>query len=301
MITAMETTRLPELETVIERGQQTFIEVGLALTEIRESRLYKREFSTFEDYCQTRWGWKRRYVYDLIESSFAVSEMCAIAHIETPLPKVQNEGQARELAKIKNPETRAQVWQQVNKVAAEFETVVTAKLISEVISKPHVSFNSGNNEWYTPPAYIEAARGVLEEIDLDPASSEIANQTVQASTYLTAEDDGLSVEWQGRIFMNPPYSSELIGKFAQKLVNHYLAEDVSEAICLVNNATETNWFQTLLSAAPAVCFVSKRVKFLDQNGNPSGAPLQGQAILYLGKNRQAFMEHFSQFGKVLYG
>ncbi len=33
------TTRLAELETVIERGQQTFIEVGLALTEIRESRL----------------------------------------------------------------------------------------------------------------------------------------------------------------------------------------------------------------------------------------------------------------------
>jgi hypothetical protein len=69
-----------------------------------------------------------------MESSNAVSEMCAIAHISEPLPTVQNEGQARELAKIKNPEVRAQVWRQLNEVAAEIEMIVTAKLVKEAAS-----------------------------------------------------------------------------------------------------------------------------------------------------------------------
>jgi hypothetical protein len=103
----------------LERGQQTFVEVGEALMEIRESKLYKQDFTTFEDYCKTRWGWNRSYSYQLMASANAVSEMSAIADIAEPFPKVQNEGQVRELTKIKNPEARVQVWQQVNELAAE--------------------------------------------------------------------------------------------------------------------------------------------------------------------------------------
>jgi len=168
-------------------------------------------------------------------------------------------------------------------------------------SKPHVSFNSGNNEWYTPAEYIDAARRVMGEIDLDPASSELANKTVGASVYFTAEDDGLRYSWDGRVWMNPPYAGELIGLFTNKLANHYQAGDITEAIVLVNNATETNWFQTLLSCASAVCLVKGRIKFIDMDGNPSGAPLQGQAILYLGDKVDSFVANFDEFGVVLYG
>ena len=64
--------------------------------------------------------------------------------------------------------------------------------------KPHVTRNTGNFEWYTPAYIIEAARKTMGTIDLDPASSVIANETVKATTFYTIDDDGLIKEWGGR-------------------------------------------------------------------------------------------------------
>jgi hypothetical protein len=181
--------------------------------------------------------------------------------------------------------------------ARQEPTKAAVKQAVEAVTKPHVAQNSGNNEWYTPPAFIEAARRVMGGIDLDPATSEIANRTVQAARIFTAEDDGLAQEWPvGRIWMNPPYAQPLIGQFAERLAQE--VERGSEAIVLVNNGTETAWFQRMGAVCSAVCFPKARVKFLDPQGNP-GAPLQGQAVIYCGPNVGAFVEAFSGFGMVL--
>jgi len=177
----------------------------------------------------------------------------------------------------------------------------TVNGLLKYINSPHVSHNSGENEWYTPSEFIEAARNVMGGIDLDPASSELANKIVGATVYFTEEDDGLQYAWDGRVWMNPPYSSDLIGKFCEKLSRHYEEGDISQAIVLVNNATETSWFQRMLDCSGAICFKRGRVKFIDMDGNPSGAPLQGQAMLYFGENIETFNKEFSKFGKVLCG
>ena len=65
----------------------------------------------------------------------------------------------------------------------------------------HLAQNTGQNEWYTPDEYIEAARDVLEIIDVDPASSWLANKTVKATRYFTAEDDGLTESWEGKVWI----------------------------------------------------------------------------------------------------
>lgn len=166
-------------------------------------------------------------------------------------------------------------------------------------AKPHVAHNSGNNEWYTPSQFIEAARAVLGSVDLDPASSETANRTVRASTFYNAQDDGLQQFWRGKVWMNPPYSGDLVGRFVGKLLAHYRAGDVPEAIVLVNNATETEWFQRLAAAASALCFPKGRVRFLDVQERPIGVPLQGQAFLYLGEHPECFSIVFADFGFVL--
>lgn len=161
----------------------------------------------------------------------------------------------------------------------------------------HVSNNSGENEWYTPPEILEAARRVLGGFDLDPASSEIANRAVKAAQIFTAEDDGLAQEWPiGRIWMNPPYAQPLMGQFADRFADEILHG--STGIVLVNNATETEWFQTIAERAAGICFPNGRIRFVRQNGNP-GAPLQGQAIFYCGMDLDVFASVFDRFGLVV--
>lgn len=162
----------------------------------------------------------------------------------------------------------------------------------------HVAQNGGNNEWYTPARYIEGARRVMGGIDTDPATSEIANRTVGAETWFTESDDGRAQTWRGRVWMNPPYAQPLIADFCDALAEKFKDGEVEQACVLVNNGTETAWFQRLLSVASAVALPKGRVRFLDPSGAP-GAPLQGQALIYCGPNWRAFSEEFSPDGAVL--
>jgi ParB family chromosome partitioning protein len=162
----------------------------------------------------------------------------------------------------------------------------------------HVSQNSGEAEWYTPKIYIDAAHEVMGGIDLDPASSVAANDVVKADQFYTEEDDGLTKEWSGRVWLNPPYGQPLMTQFCDKLVESFDDGFVEQAIVLTNNATETKWFHRLASAASAICFPLGRISFWYPE-RESFTPLQGQAFFYFGKSVHAFRETFQQFGIVL--
>lgn len=186
-------------------------------------------------------------------------------------------------------------------IAAIVEHSEPAKeVMREAVKKAHVANNSGNNEWYTPADYIELARQVMGGIDTDPASSEVANATVKAATFYTSEDDGRGKTWAGNVWMNPPYAQPLIADFAEAVASKIESGEIDQACVLVNNGTETGWFQRMLQAASAVCFPRSRIRFVDPDGNPSGAPLQGQAVLYMGANREAFAAAFAEKGAVLF-
>lgn len=165
-------------------------------------------------------------------------------------------------------------------------------------SKAHVSQNTGNNEWYTPVEYIDAARTVLGAIDLDPASTAEANKIVQARTFYTLQQDGLAQPWRGRVWMNPPYAQPAIEYFAAKFAESVAAREVTAGVVLVNNATETDWFRRLSDVASAVCFPSGRVRFWSPD-RESATPLQGQAILYAGDELATFRQAFEPLGVVL--
>ena len=166
---------------------------------------------------------------------------------------------------------------------------------TETINRPHVTFNSGNNEWYTPEKYIDLAREVLGTIDLDPASCEIANETVKAERFYSEQDDGLTKEWTGRVWMNPPYGSDLIGQFTEKFAKEYTAGNITEGIVLVNNATETAWFCNMMTAASAVVFPRGRIRY-NSPTKESNAPIQGQAFIYFGEHYNRFLDVFREIG-----
>ena len=90
-----ESKRLAELEKTIAKGKETFVEVGLALAEIRDLRLYKREYSGFEEYCREKWGWEKRYTQYVIAGAEAVRSLP-----EGTRTMVHSERQVRELAKV---------------------------------------------------------------------------------------------------------------------------------------------------------------------------------------------------------
>ncbi len=165
----------------------------------------------------------------------------------------------------------------------------------EVPPIAHVGHNSGNMEWNTPTLFVELARKTMGSIDIDPASNEIAQKTVKAKIFFTQKDDGLRKKWTGNVWMNPPYAQPVIGEFIDKITT----ENISQAIVLVNNATETKWGQQLLHDASAVCFPKTRIKFINQNGEQGESPLQGQMICYLGDNKKLFVENFNRIGRCL--
>lgn len=152
-------------------------------------------------------------------------------------------------------------------------------------------------EWYTPPRYLDAARAVLGQIDLDPASSFAANTTVRAACIYTLDDDGLTQPWEGRVWLNPPYGTSGPA-FVARLIEAFNAGDVTEAITLVNaNSCDAKWFQPLWDHT--LCFTHHRIDFISPHGEKASSSTHGSVFVYLGSRQSVFAEHFRPFGAVV--
>src|SRR5512134_287058 len=154
---------------------------------------------------------------------------------------------------------------------------------------------TGENEWYTPAPYVEAARTCLGALDLDPASSAAAQSTVRAARFFTRDDDGLRHEWRGRIWLNPPYAQPDIVHFVDKLLAEIAAGRATEAILLTHNYTDTGWFHAAAGQSAAICFTRGRIRFVGASGEIA-APTQGQAFFYFGPGLDRFRGSFGSFG-----
>jgi hypothetical protein len=125
-LSLFELSELRQCEDVIERGIQTFIEVGNALLEIREKRLY-RDYGKFEEYCRDRWGMSRIRAHQLIDAARVVGNV-----LTTVNTVPANEAQCRPLT-VLEPEEQVEVWEEACETAPDGK--VTAKHVQNVVDR----------------------------------------------------------------------------------------------------------------------------------------------------------------------
>lgn len=157
ILTASESNALAEHEAVIERGIQTFYEVGIALADIRDQKLYRADHGTFEEYAEKRWQMSRPRAYQLIEAAAVVSTT-----VDIGLPAPENERQARELSRIPEPE-RAEVWAET---VERTDGKPTAAAVRETYEQRHEP--PAENFWDEP----DADGAVDTELVAEPARPE---------------------------------------------------------------------------------------------------------------------------------
>lgn len=279
-----EAQELDELEAVIEEGAITFFRVGMALAAIREKKLYRSTHPTFEDYCRDRWGMSKSHANRYIDSAEVAKNLTPIGVI----PK--RESHARPLAKLP-PEQQRQAWQ----LALNFDAPLTGKTVAEAArqvatgqagetTKGERLDNPGaHNEYPTPDHVLERVYKAFGGVpDLDPCSEGGFPPNVRASHHYTRDHDGLKQEWFGKVFVNPPYTKDMLPQWTPKLLKEFNEGRVTEAIYLVPAYTAERWFQ-LLREFPRG-FFRKRLKF---KGQPTQARFSS-VIFYLGHNASAF-------------
>lgn len=107
--------RFFQLEKIIEKGMTHFIEVGTALYIIKNEKLYRDTFRTFEEYYKERWGFGHSYVNYLMKSHVVIENLKTSTTVEV-LPKT--ESQTRPMIGLK-PEQQKKVWKKVVETAPE--------------------------------------------------------------------------------------------------------------------------------------------------------------------------------------
>lgn len=126
------------------------------------------------------------------------------------------------------------------------------------------------DEWLTPPSIIEALGGP-GSFDLDPASP-AGRPWPTALMHFTKDDDGLSRDWFGRVWLNPPYSRPLLGRFMDRMAGH------GRGTALIFARTDTEVFHRhVWERAGGLLFLKGRMKFHsvsgEQAGKDAGAPV----------------------------
>lgn len=164
--------------------------------------------------------------------------------------------------------------------------------------KSHQRINADSNcdEYYTPEFIIGAARRVMGEIDLDPASSSEANKRVKTLWFFDQNNDGLMQEWRGRVWMNHPFGRLTNKPWVAKLAAEYASGRVTEAVCITFAATSEKWFQPLIKQPQ--CYLAPRTNYCLPNGKLKRGVTKGSVVTYFGHNVLKFATEFRPFGTI---
>ena len=291
-LTVHEAGVLQQCESIIERGLKTFVEVGNALMAIRDDRLYRTEFKTFEDYCQERWNIARRTAHQLMGAAEVVENVRNCAQIPA------TESQARPLTRL-DPEDQPIAWQRAVETAPNGKVTAahvenTVKEYTSEKSSPHqfpswvpaepeptpkpvgsmaVHYSSERPDWETPQDLFD----LLDQefgFTLDVCA---LPQTAKCASYFTPDDDGLAQDWTRHVcWMNPPYGDE-IPDWVSKAYEQ--AQKGAMVVCLVPARVDTGWWWDNCIHGE-IRFLKGRLKFKQEGCEVTSAPFPSAVVVF---------------------
>ena len=130
-------------------------------------------------------------------------------------------------------------------------------------------FTSNTDQWATPQWFFDELDREFH-FDLDPCADETNHK---CDRYFSREENGLTQEWTGRVFCNPPYGRE-IGKWVKKA-----AEAKTLVVMLLPARTDTKWFHDYIYEKAEIRFLKGRLKF---GGSSNSAPFPSMVVIFRG-------------------
>ena len=154
-----------------------------------------------------------------------------------------------------------------------------------------VHYMSNTNEWYTPFDLFNTLDKRFD-FNLDPCATK---ENAKCENYFNKEDDGLSQNWYGSVFVNPPYG-RAIGKWVEKAYKESLKECVNNVVMLIPARTDTiYWHDWIFPFAKEIMFIKGRLKF---GGSKNSAPFPS-AIIIFNNNKDRVVSTSDKTGKYI--
>lgn len=183
-LTVIEKAKLENLEMVVEQNIGSALKAALALRTIRDEKLYREAYLSFDEYTQTRFGFQRAHAYRLIQYADVTDVVSPVGDI---LP---NERQARELARLDETQQQQEAWEEVvsttegEPTAEETRKVVERKLggsdPAERATKPAKAklkrpqeFDHFKRAWGLLDDFEEESGEIIDDDDLDALATRL--------------------------------------------------------------------------------------------------------------------------------
>jgi phage N-6-adenine-methyltransferase len=111
-------------------------------------------------------------------------------------------------------------------------------------------FSSQTDDWSTPKDFFDELDKEFN-FNLDPCASD---ENHKCDRYFTKDVDGLSKDWSGNVFVNPPYGRE-IGLWVKKSYESFISGKCNYVVMLIPARTDTKWFHDYIYHTAEIRFV----------------------------------------------
>lgn len=202
-LSAVDHNRLDLLEATISRGLETFIDVGNALAEIKETKLYQTSHETFEAYCQEKWKITRQHAGRLIAAA-------EVAENVTPgLQSPTSEKQIRPLTALP-PAKQKKVWKKAVKLHGQPTAAQVKALVPPGADVPVQQAKPQLDQMFTGEPNPKLAEAVGDVVYHDPVATALAQRLTKFNTWMERQENPYASA--------PPFTKAAVRTFVTKLL-----------------------------------------------------------------------------------